>query len=495
MLGHRQLKMEDYKSILRRQWRWMLLPAILGPILGYGISRFVPSRYTSTTLVVVEQQRVPYSFVKPVVTDDLGQRLATMEEQILSRTRLQPIIDRFGLYKDENLSMEDKLDKMRADISVQPVQSEIVSKNSRGVAGFYVNFTASDPRVAQQVCSEIASMFMSENLRQREQAAQGTTDFLATQVEEAKRELDQQDAKLAEFQKKYIGQLPSQENTNLQMLGVLNAQLNAVTQNLNRLEQDRTYTQSLLSQQMAARESQNGNDPATLQQQLNTLQAQLVTLEARYTSDYPDVIKTKNDIAALQKQIQQAGSTPSSSKSRNLGPEPEAVQRLRAQIKSLDMAIQDKTKEEKHIQQEISGYQARVQLSPVVNEQLKSLTRDYQTALQFYNELLAKRSESEMATDLERRQEGEQFRIMDPADLPQTPTFPNRPLFALGGLGVGLALGTGIVVIREMEDKVLRTEDDIAVLLDLPTLVHLPRVEQNGNGRFWRSKKHAVEQA
>src|SRR5574337_1197373 len=108
MLGHRQLKMEDYKSILRRQWRWILLPAILGPILGYGISRFLPSRYTSTTLVVVEQQRVPYSFVKPVVTDDLGQRLATMEEQILSRTRLQPIIDRFGLYKDENLSMEDK---------------------------------------------------------------------------------------------------------------------------------------------------------------------------------------------------------------------------------------------------------------------------------------------------------------------------------------------------------------------------------------------------
>lgn len=495
MLGHRQLKLEDYGAILRRQWLWILVPAILGPVIGYGISRLVPSRYTSQTLVLVEQQRVPDNFVKPVVTEDLGQRLAAMEEQILSRTRLQPIIDRYGLYKDENLPLEDKLDNMRADISVQPVQSDMLAKSKRGVAGFYVNFTANDPRVAQQVCSEIASMFMSENLRQREQAAQGTTDFLTTQVNDAKRELDEQDAKLAEFQKKYIGQLPSQENSNLQMLGVLNAQLNAVTQNLNQLEQNKTYTQSLLSQQLDARESQGGDDPATLQQQLNTLQAQLVTLQARYTADYPDVIKTKNDIQALQKQLQQAPSSQNTAKTRSAGPEPESVQRLRAQIKSQDMAIQDKLKEEKHIQQEISTYQSRVQLSPVVNEQLKSVTRDYQTALQFYNDLLAKKSESEMATDLERRQEGEQFRIMDPADLPQAPSFPNRPLFALGGLGVGLALGAGMVLIREMDDKVLRTETDVAVLLDLPTLVRLPRVDQNGNGSFWRKKKHAVEQA
>ncbi|HEU5336986.1 MAG TPA: GNVR domain-containing protein, partial [Terriglobales bacterium] len=127
-----------------------------------------------------------------------------------------------------------------------------------------------------------------------------------------------------------------------------------------------------------------------------------------------------------------------------------------------------------------------------VNEQLKSLTRDYQSALDFYNNLLAKKSESEMATDLERQQEGEQFRIMDPADLPNEPSFPNRSLFALGGLAIGAALGLGLVVIRELDDKLLRTEEDVAVLLDLPTLVLLPRVEEAGNGS-WRRKKQAVE--
>lgn len=494
MLGHRQLKIEDYKAILRRHWLWILVPAMVGPMIGYGISRLVPARYTSKTLVLVERQRVPDSFVKPVVTEDLGQRLATMQEQILSRTRLQPLIERYGLYKDDNLAIEDKLDRMRADISVQPVQSEMVSRNNRGVAGFYVTFTASDPRVAQQVCSEIASMFMSENLKQREQAAQGTTNFLTAQVEDAKRQLDEQDAKLAAFQKKYIGQLPSQENVNLQILGTLNSQLNAVTQNLNRLQQEKTYTESLLSQGIAARESQSGDNPETLQQQLDKLKAQLVTLQARYTSDYPDVIKTKNDIKALQDQIKAGNSKEQagSSKPANLGPEPEDLQRLRAQVKSLDLGIKDKMREQRHIEQQISNYQGRVQLSPVVNEQLKSLTRDYQSALDFYNNLLAKKSESEMATDLERQQEGEQFRIMDPADLPNEPSFPNRSLFALGGLAIGAALGLGLVVIRELDDKLLRTEEDVAVLLDLPTLVLLPRVEEAGNGS-WRRKKQAVE--
>ncbi len=496
MLGHRQLKIEDYKAIVRRQWLWIVVPAILGPLLGYGISRLVPARYTSRTLVLVERQRVPDSFVKPVVTADLGQRLATMEEQILSRTRLQPIIDRYGLYKEDDLPIDDKLDKMRADILVQPVQSDIISKPNSGVAGFYVSFTASNPRIAQQVCSEIASMFMSENLRQREQAAQGTTDFLAAQVDDAKRKLDDQDVKLTAFQKKYLGQLPGQENTNLQILGALNSQLDAVTQNLNHLQQQKTYTESLLSQGIAARESQAGDDPETLQQQLDKLQAQLVTLQARYTADHPDVIKTKGDIKALKEQIQAGRSNKqtASSKPENLGPEPEDLQRLRAQLKSLDIGIRDKTRDQEHIQHQIGTYEARVQLSPVVNEQLKLLTRDYQTALDFYNDLLAKKSQSEMATDLERRQEGEQFRIMDPADLPDAPSFPNRPLFALGGLAVGAGLGFGLVVIRELDDKVLRSEEDVAVLLDLPTLVLLPRVEEAGNGS-WRRKKQEVERA
>lgn len=500
MFGHREMTVDDYKAILRRRWLWVLVPAVLGPIIGYGISLAVPNRYTSQTLVLVEEQKVPDNFVKPVITEDLDERLATMQQQILSRTRLQPIIERFGLYKDENLSLDDKLEEMRSAITVQPVQSDIITKATGGVPGFSVSFTSNDPRVAQQVCSEITSMFMSENLRDREQSAQGTTDFLAGQLQDAKRKLDEEDAKLAQFQKKYMGQLPGQESTNLQILGALNTQLDAVTQNLNRLQQDKTYTESLLAQQLTTLQSQGGDNPLTLQQQLDNLQAQLVTLETRYTPDHPDVVKAKNDIKALQDKIKAANKEAKQSegkKDQDQVAEPEDVQRLRAQLKSLNLGIQDKMKAQGRIQRQIKDYEARVQLSPVVEEQFKSLTRDYQTALQFYNDLLTKKSQSEMATDLERRQQGEQFRIMDPANLPDRPTFPNRPLFSLGGLGAGLALGLGFVFLREVEDKAIRTEEDVAALLELPTLALLPSVEEPRNGRhiLRRESKQVAERA
>jgi len=311
MLGHRELSFDDYVAIVRRR-KWILLfPAVLGAILAYSASLFLHDVYTSKTLVLVEQQKVPDSVVKPVDSEELVQRLAAMQEQILSRTRLQPIIEKFGLYKDEpgKPHMEDLVERLRKSIEIAPIKAMPGTSRTGDLPGFNISFTGDNARLAQQVCSEITSMFISENLRAREQRAEGTTEFLANQLAEAKNKMDERDAKLAAFKSRYFGSLPGQEQSSISILSGLNTQLEAVTQALSRAQQDKAYAESLLSQQRAALEN---SSPASalgtsqvnqLEVQLATMQNQLVLERARYTDDHPDIIKLKNDIEEVKRKV------------------------------------------------------------------------------------------------------------------------------------------------------------------------------------------------
>ena len=228
-----------------------------------------------------------------------------------------------------------------------------------------------------------------------------------------------------------------------------------------------------------------------LQLQLTALQAQLTAMQGHYTPDHPDVVKLKEDIAALKKRIADNTST-ASTKDKPAQPaqpaqaasrlEPSAIQQLRFQLHQTEILIKEKTAEQVRLKQQLSTYQARLSMTPGVEQQYSELTRGYQTALQFYNDLLAKKNQSEMAMNLERRQQGQQFTIMDPADLPGKPSYPDRQEFAGAGLGVGLALGVGITLLLELRDKALRTEADVEHFLGLPTLATVPLI----NG--WKEK-------
>ena len=487
MLGHRQFTPEDYLNIARRRLWLIIAPAVLGPVLAYGASLLLPARYVSQTLVLVEQQRVPESFVKSVVNDELNQRLGTMREQILSRARLQPVIEKFDLYKADTgkVPMEELVERLRSSIIVTPVKPVINSRTGE-LPGFFIAVTASNALVAQQVCAEITSMFLTENLSLREQRAEDTTQFLQKQLEDAKHSLDEQDRKLAEFKQRFIGQLPGQEQANMSILAGLTTQLDSVNQTLSRAQSDKVFFESMLAQRLKALEAtQAGDSPEPLEQQLSRLRNELVTLEARYTSDHPDVIKLKSDISSLEKKAIEARSQPkvqAPPRELEARSEPFEVTQLRNQIHAAEVTTKEKSREQERLQGQIRTFQARIQLSPVVEQQYKELTRDYETALAFYNDLLGKKSQSQMATNLERRQQGEQFRVMDPANLPEKPAFPNRPLFALGGLAGGIGLGLGLVMLLESLDKSMRSERDIAALLELPTLGLMPDVTLRNPG-------------
>ena len=486
-MTERELTAADYLAMLRRRWVLIVALAVIGAPLAYGVSRFLPDRYKSQTLVLVERPSVPEKIVQSLDTEDLSQRLSSMQQQILSRSRLEPIISQFGLYSNEvsKVPMEDLVARLQKAIEVNPILP-MAETQSRQLPGFYVNVTLGNARTAQQVCTAVTSMFIEENLRLRQANSENTTQFLVNQLAEAKANLDEQDAKLAAFKSHYLGSLPDQEQMNLNLLGNQSSQLDAATQALARAQQDKFLAESMLTQQIAAwQATQTGRSPETLEQQLAAMQTQLATLQSRYTDDYPDVIKAKNDIAALKKQIASSATqkTATDGKIQKNALEPPQITQLRAQVHNLDQVIAEKVREQERIKEQIKLYQDRVQSSPAVEQQFKELTRGYQTALDSYNDLQKKRNEAEMYADLQRKQQGEQFRVLDPANLPDKPSFPNRPLFAAGGLAGGLALGLGIAFLLEMKDSSLKTERDVEFALRLPVLAMIPQIAATPAGK------------
>jgi polysaccharide chain length determinant protein (PEP-CTERM system associated) len=325
--------------------------------------------------------------------------------------------------------------------------------------------------MAQKMCAAVASVFMDENQRVSHEQATGTTVFLTKQLEDAKAKLDDQDAKLAAFKSRYAGALPDEQQANLSLLAGLNTQLDAATQALSRAQQDKSFTESMLAQQLA---SQSTDNPSA-QKQLTEMQGELSALLAKYTEDHPDVIRLRQSIADLKQKM--ASSHNSASPSAPAVVEAPEVQQLRAQVHQYDATIKEKTAQQRDVQRQIALYQSRMQVSPNVEEQYKLLTRDHDAASNFYNDLLKKRSESSMVSDMNHQSANAEFRILDPANLPESPSFPNLLYFLPGGLALGLLLGVGFVALSELRDKTLRTEEDVEFFLQLPTLANIPSVE------------------
>jgi uncharacterized protein involved in exopolysaccharide biosynthesis len=495
----RELTMDDYLAMLRRRAKTILIPALLAPLAGFAVSYAFPAKYTSQALILVEGQKVPENMVQPVVSEDLTARVATLQQQVLSQADLQGVVH--DVFKSKNgeevsdIEMNAIIDDIRQNMSVEPVMTDLSEigtssgkrkpqPQSSPVPGFYVNYTAPSASEAHAICEKLTSLMINENLKNIQAAATGTSDVLNKGIEDAKHNLDDLDARLAAFKKQYVGQLPGDEENNLKILMALNSQLEANTQALNRAQQDKSYTESLLAQQLAAwKSSQSATNPQTLEKQLSDLQAQLLDLQAKYTDDHPDVIKAKADIAEVKKKLAEINSASAdasdASNEKASAAEPPEIRQLRLQLHQYADGIAAGTRDQKRLQEQIAVYQGRVSLSPVVEEQYKALTRDYDNAQKTYQDLLAKKSTADLTVKMTNQSQGERMFPLNPADLPDAPSFPNRLFFAGGGLGAGLALAFGLALWVEFRDKSIRNEADAEAALELPMLVAVPWV---GNG-------------
>ena len=471
MIGHRQLTSEDYLAILRRHSRTLLALLVLGPIVGYMLCLALPKEYTSQTTILVQRPAVPIEYVTDINAGDIKQQLTSLQEQILSRSRMETIIQKFGLYAtDRNqVPTEALVERLRKKIIVTPVKP-MADSNSTQLPGFIIKVSNRDPAMAQKLCAEVASMFMSENQRVKHEQAQGTTVFLTKELEDAKVKLDEHDAKLAAFKSRYIGQLPDDQQTNMILLTGLNTQLDAATQALSRAQQDKSFAESMLAQQSA---NQSTDNPSMLKQ-LTELENQLATMQTKYTEDHPDVIRLKQNVSDLKAKIAATGGQAAPTTAAVI--ETPETQQLRAQVHQYDVTVKEKNAEQREVQRKINMYQGRMQVSPNVEEQYKQLTRDYQSAADSYNDLTKKRGDSAMVSDMNHQNGSAEFRILDAANLPGSPSFPIPLFFTLGGLGAGLILGVGMMVLREGRDKTLRSEEDVEFFLQLPTLANIPSV-------------------
>jgi polysaccharide chain length determinant protein (PEP-CTERM system associated) len=492
-----------YLDIIRRRHIQFLIPLFLGWMVIWGSSWFLPARYKSSTLILVEEPAMPKNYVVPNVNDDLQERLQSIEQQILSRTRLLLIIDKLHLYtgKGRALTADEKVQRMGKDVSIELVRDP----QSAAISSFRISYSAPDPHVAQQVTSELTNLFIDENTRVREQQSEDTTQFIASQLANARSSLADQEAKVRAFQAAHEGGLPSQQASNLQILSGLQAQLQDEQSALGTVKQHRVYSQTLSDQYRSAQGTMRTatgapTGLAAIDQQLDTLRTKLADLNTRYTDRYPEVQEVKGEIASAEKTREQLvanlkhaadgqGHKTGSEAQTAMDPAQSApLFQLQSQIKADDIEISNREQAIASLKSRIDEYQGRLSAEPAVEQQLADLTRGYEQSQTNYNDLLKKETDSQMATSMEQMQEGERFTMLDPPSLPLKPDFPNRLKMCGAGFGVGLVLGFLLVAGLEFFDDSMHSDKEIQKLLPVAIISEVPAVVTPADVRSGRMK-------
>jgi succinoglycan biosynthesis transport protein ExoP len=485
-----QFDIGRYLDVLRRRHILFMVLVFVGWAAVWGSSWFLPARYNSSTLILVEAPTMPKDYVVPNVNDNLQDRLQSITQQILSRTRLLLIIDKLHLYQTARhaLTPDAKVEIMRKDIDI-----ELVRDPRNAITSFRVSYSAPDAHVAQQVTSELTNLFIEENLRVREQQSQNTTEFIGSQLESARASLADQEAKVKAFQAQHVGELPSQQASNLQILSGLQSQLQSEQDALNGARQQSVYHQSLIEQyrtmQGATRTVPGapGGLPA-VDQQLETLRSKLADLSTRYTDSYPEVRELKAEIAKTEKTKEQLIASLKDEDNRKehsndaqmrdvADPTQNApLLQLQSQLRADKIEITNREQAIGSLKSRINEYQARLNGEPAVEQQLAELTRGYEQSQANYNDLLKKKNDSQMATSMEQMQQGERFTMLDPPSLPLRPDFPNRLKMCGMGFGVGLALGVLVVVLLEFLDDRLYNDREIKNMLPVQVISEIPEM-------------------
>lgn len=479
-------ELQQVLGIIRRRRWYFLLPFFGVWLVVWSVSWFLPSVYKSGTLILVEQPAVPEKLVASNIDVNIQSQLDSITQQILSRTRLLQIIDHLNLYaKDRGRKPPDVLvEEMRKDIEI-----ELSKGDDRKLSAFNIYYINRDPKMAQAATAELANLFIAENLEQRQERSENTTKFLEEQLDQAGKKLSEQEARVREFKDRHIGELPSQTQSNLQILAGLQTQLQAQEDSLNRARQQNTYLESLIGQYRSLERGSKSADGgpvglAAIDTELDRLRAQLADLSSRYTEKHPDVRKTREQIANTERMrervLAQMNSVPSteaqSNSSASVATKSAPLLELESQLKANKAEIANRQAAIRDLQGQIGQYQGRLNHAPLMEQQFADITRDYDQSKAYYDSLLAKKNQSSMATDLEKTQQGEHFRMIDPPNLPMKPDSPNRLKLCLIGVMLGIVLGGGLSLGMELVAGKVHTEREIKKIVPYEIFAEIPQL-------------------
>lgn len=493
MLPTQQITPDWLLAVLRRRLWFVLVPTVLALLLGALYARMQPNQYRSTAVIQVTPPQLPENVVRPMVTMALRERLPMLEQEVLSRARLERIIEDFSLYRQERAesTMEDVVNRMRRDINVSLPRN--TGRRTDGLT-FTLSYSSQDPRTSFRVTERLVSLFIDENSRQRESIAVGNDQFLAAEVETARARLEETERRLEAYKKQYGGQLPEQMQANVSGLQSVQSQIQTISESIARDRTELLVVQRELTDLTGTASGASGEvevfDSAPIttpfDEPLAKAQATLESLEQRLTPDHPDVSRQRRVVADLEAKVQAAqlrrplsptgAPAPGARTSAAANARRSRIVELRQREQLLSGQISNKQKDLATRQSQAATYQSRLDSMPAREAEMISLVRDYDTLKNRYQTLLARSEEAKVAANMERRQVSEQFRITEPPRIPEAPFSPDRMRLTMLVAASCLAFAVVVIGILEYRDTTFRTDHDLIQALALPVVAVVPNL-------------------
>ena len=481
----------DYLDIAKRRKWSLIIPAVVIFLGACVVARVLPSIYQSKATILIVEQDVPVDFVRTTVTSYAEQRLQTIYQRIMNFSRLQEMIDSFNLYPElkKRWNIEQIVEKMRGDIILELTGSDVLGKSTsrrnENAVAFTISYEGKDPMAVQQVVSKISYLFLDENIRVREKQATDTLQFLKGEMDRISENLSDLDSKMAVLKQGHFNELPSQLQINIGNLNQAENDIDRLNEQLNSLKEKEGYLQvQLAGIPKRIEESETNNT------RLDELKMQLVLLQSRFSDQYPDVIKTKAEIAELEKQTNNSTGTSKNPGHSDHPPDNPTYITLAAQLSGIQTDMVSVKRQIKEANKMANIYRQRIDNTPKVEEAYNAILTQRDNTQAKYNDLMRKHMEAKVAQGLEKEQKGEHFILIDPPRFPEKPFKPNRLKILLIGFVLAIGSGIGLTTLRELNDHSIRDSDSLALATSFPVLGSIPEIVTEEDIR--RKKKKQI---
>jgi polysaccharide chain length determinant protein (PEP-CTERM system associated) len=501
----RALDVEDYIDLVRRHKGWIFGPFLFTLVASVVGVYLYPDSYSSQAVIKIVPQQVPQNMVQSAINQQMSDRINSMAQTIMSRTVLTTIINSFGLYQRERTRMpiEDVIELMKKNISISPVASSTGTADR--IPAFAVSFSYENRLLAQRVVQDLVSRFIDENIRNRSNATFQTTQFIKDQLEDAKKELNAAEDKVASFRMQNNGRLPDQVDSNMRQLAAAQSQAAYLSARISSANQEKLQMESnirIMKDQLSnlskdATQLQNSPERKSqrlidAEHELANWENQLAVLRQHYKDSFPDVQNAIARVAGERKKLEEAQAEESAKKVDAPPPSGAAqqtvretrdleasIRRFQSAIEARDLDLQDSTRELKRVNDAAKAFQSRMETIPLGEKEYADLLRDRDLIKEKFIDLSGKLGKAEIAQEMEGRKQGETLELLDPASLPTSPTEPKRPVVILIGAGLGLLLGICIAGVREMKDTSLKNLKDVRAYTQMAILGSVPLLEND----------------
>jgi succinoglycan biosynthesis transport protein ExoP len=469
-------QIREYLDLARRRKLWIILLTLGISICITVVALRLPNIYRAETVIQVDPQKVPDSVVPTSVSGTVADRLSTIRQQVMSPTQLGLLIKEMNLYPSlrDQVSEQELISRMQRSTFI-----DVADSGGQRLSTFHIAFSDTDRDQVARVANRLASLFIERNLEARQRHFTGTSQFLETELQETKHQLEEKEHLLQDVKSRYIMDLPESKQYHLEAMNTLRDQLRSSQDQVNRDRQSKVYIQSMagMSTQTIDLDQQSNVSKSPYQAQLQKLGNQLKDMQIRYGPNYPDVRKLQNDINQLKAKAESEKTTTDTPDPQVSPPAHQAHNPVvEAEVNKLDQDIEDQTKVQVELEKQIQYHVGKLQQVPVFEQQIAGLMRDYDTIRNHYNQLQAKKLDAAMAGEMETHEAGERFEVLDPAVSPDGPAGPRRGIMIIGGLFFGLMCGIGVAFLVEVSDESVRHEREAAQIFGKPVLAGIPKI-------------------